>query len=872
MDENLTISTLKPSDIAFDYDGLRKQGIESIKNSASAIWTDYNIHDPGITSLELLCYALTDLSYRSHYSIPDLMRQKEDNSADIIKEFFTAAQIFPNRSLTRLDYRKLLINLEGIKNAWLRPRTRTISADITNKRLASQPPAGSTTMPVSIKGFYDVLLEFDTTIKKTEDQEKIINEVKALLQANRNLCEDFNSIKKADQQQFRLCCELEIDPSADSIAVLATIFFHIQLHLSPLVRFYSLQEMLDDKQENFTTDRIYEGPFISKGFIKEKELKASELKTEIHLSDLMQITLQHEQVLNIPEILFNDINQKTELTNRWVIPVTDGCQPVVDVLHSNVVVYKNGMPVRMNKAKVKEQFDALMDEYLGRNENKRSEDWHFDTGTYRETEKYYSIRHHFPRTYGVSHWGLPSDAPVERQKQALQLQAYLWLFDQALANYLSQLTSIKNLFSIDEEKRTYFTQLVNDTNNPSLHFKNYSEIKKADGSVDIEKSLVHSKKFVNVSAEKEGSKEFYKRRNLFLDHLLSRYAESFAEYVEIYSGHFPVQVTDKKIVDLKRSFLKNYPEYSNARALAYNYTLADKLWETDENISGFEKRVQRLLGFENISRRSLVNLYSEITEEVQPDNTKKFSFRIIDKKLGKMLLVADEKFASKEIAQQELHVAYALSRTSGSIKVVEDIDHGKFRIEVRDKLNNLVAIGEKNSEQSAKDGKARLEFLLDNTADEGMLLIEHLLLFNKLNKEFLPICVDPTCSECTDTDPYSFRVSIVMPAYANRFLDMEFRNYVERVMREEMPAHLLVKICWADNETLHELEEAYRDWLDVKADRKDDHDGVILKRLMDAMVQIKTVYPESHLQTCSEEEQRQLFLLNKNSLGTQKSS
>jgi hypothetical protein len=229
------------------------------------------------------------------------------------------------------------------------------------------------------------------------------------------------SIKKVDQQQFRLCCEIEIDPAADPVAVLADIFFHIQLHLSPLVRFYSLQEMLD--QENYSTDEIYQGPFISKGFIKDKELVASELKKEIHLSDLMQIIMQHEQVLNIPEILFNDINQKTELTNRWVIPVADNCQPVADILHSNVIVYKNGMPIRLNKAKVKAQFDALMDEYLGQNEKTRSEDWHFDTGTYREAEKFYSVRHHFPKTYGVSHWALPSDAPMERQKQALQLQA-----------------------------------------------------------------------------------------------------------------------------------------------------------------------------------------------------------------------------------------------------------------------------------------------------------------------------------------------------------------------------------------------------------------------------------------------------------------
>ncbi len=65
MSDTLTISTQKPTDIAFDYEELRKTGIRHIENLASQIWTDYNIHDPGITSLEILCYALTDLSYRT---------------------------------------------------------------------------------------------------------------------------------------------------------------------------------------------------------------------------------------------------------------------------------------------------------------------------------------------------------------------------------------------------------------------------------------------------------------------------------------------------------------------------------------------------------------------------------------------------------------------------------------------------------------------------------------------------------------------------------------------------------------------------------------------------------------------------------------
>ena len=31
-------------------------------------WTDYNYHDPGITLLEQICYAITDLGYKSNFA------------------------------------------------------------------------------------------------------------------------------------------------------------------------------------------------------------------------------------------------------------------------------------------------------------------------------------------------------------------------------------------------------------------------------------------------------------------------------------------------------------------------------------------------------------------------------------------------------------------------------------------------------------------------------------------------------------------------------------------------------------------------------------------------------------------------------------
>ena len=111
----LTIPKKRTDEPALDHQQLYNIGLKHVQRLASRIWTDYNIHDPGITILELLCYAITDLGYRASFPIKDLLASESDNAENMKKQFFTARQILPNRPLTVLDYRKLLIDLKGIK-------------------------------------------------------------------------------------------------------------------------------------------------------------------------------------------------------------------------------------------------------------------------------------------------------------------------------------------------------------------------------------------------------------------------------------------------------------------------------------------------------------------------------------------------------------------------------------------------------------------------------------------------------------------------------------------------------------------------------------------------------------------------------------
>ena len=58
---------------ALDYRLLREEGLAHIQRLSGKVWTDHNLHDPGITTLEILCYALTDLAYRTAFDTKDLM-------------------------------------------------------------------------------------------------------------------------------------------------------------------------------------------------------------------------------------------------------------------------------------------------------------------------------------------------------------------------------------------------------------------------------------------------------------------------------------------------------------------------------------------------------------------------------------------------------------------------------------------------------------------------------------------------------------------------------------------------------------------------------------------------------------------------------
>jgi hypothetical protein len=163
-----------------------------------------------------------------------------------------------------------------------------------------------------------------------------------------------------------------------------------------------------------------------------------------------------------------------------------------------------------------------------------------------------------------------------------------------------------------------------------------------------------------------------------------------------------------------------------------------------------------------------------------------------------------------------------------------------------------------------------MEYLQVNYSDEGMYLIENILLRPEEKTDpFLPICPASNMGVCAENDPYSYRIHIILPAYGSRFQSMDFRRFAEELIREETPAHILPKICWISKEDMVRFEKDYRDWIYLKAGTEKAKRQEKLSRFIESLFTVRNVYPTEHLHECEPGEERPKFILGRTALGTE---
>ncbi len=795
MEESVTISNVPARLKSMRYDELRELGLSHITELSRKIWTDYNSHDPGITILEVLCYAITDLGHRANQNIEDILTPDPSNPAlQDIKNFFSAAEILPCNPLTITDLRKLIIDVAvdittegevkervGVKNAWLElasapevplwahksaGRLKTIPKD------AGKPGLGQ----LEMNALYNVLLEFETSkeygdlnrhivreripfagigpevlsesifdaeidFPRWDDESvdwddansvrgairsmdirirnlptgyrinpeldadsnilslsgrdpdnqslvlnaseaalnqkidewaenyrgrvkvvhRILEAVKKRLHVNRNLCEDFLKFSALRVEAIAVCADVELAVDADVEEVHARILHEIESFLSPSIRFYELNEMVE---KGIPSEKIFEGPLTEHGFIMDEELKRAGRRKVIYVSDLIQIIMniegvvavKHIEIANIPESDEDGIEQKSV---KWCLELAydKNYVPRLSKRSSRLTYFKEQLPYQPRQSAVDARLDELRAAEITRRLKPKLRDFGTPKGKFLNPARYSSITQEFPITYGIGPDGLPPTATPERRAQARQLKAYLLFFEQLLANYMAQIAHVKDLFSMNAERdstgkfrigRTYFTQALSGI--------------VPDGEELYTDLLNHSR---NLDRIAESDKVFLERRNQFLDHLMARFAEQFTDYASL-TWRLAGKEGKRSLIQDKLMFLNAYPQISSGRGTAFNYKDACRLWNID-NRSGLQKRASLQVGIDEIQVSDLV--FSPGFNIRREDE--RFHFEILNESDETLLVSVEDGYPTRNEALAALELLVTAGVQKESYHIVE---------------------------------------------------------------------------------------------------------------------------------------------------------------------------------------------------------
>ncbi|MEM8527064.1 MAG: hypothetical protein AAGG68_20660 [Bacteroidota bacterium] len=701
--EQITIPKLPnssfPEHLSFEY--LRKQGLQHIERLGSKIWTDYNIHDPGVTILEVLCYALTDLGYRTRLDIKDLLMMPKDGIED---NFFSPAQILTCNPVTITDFRKLLIDLPGVKNAWFEVAESGEIAIYLNNKVKEEEDLTArleydksdqkleyddSDQKIDIRGLYNVCIEFDKELSFNDCGQPIdrraetLEHVQVTLNAHRNLCEDFKDVLFFDEEGIAICADIDLEATADVNEVMLEIYKGVEAFLSPNLRFYTLQELLDKGK---AIEEIYEGRPIktkSHGFIDTEELAKLTPKKKLYASDLMQVIMDIEGIKAIRKFyLVNYIDELPRTKGEpWCIHLSDKYLPHFDFKHSAINFYKGVLPQFFDENTVKRRY---LEEKLASNKsllNPYDLDLEVPKGTFRaDLGEFTSIQNDFPLTYGIGEEGIRGIASKERKAQAKQLKAYLLFFDQILANYLSQLANVRSLFSLSPTNGKFITGQGTYTSQSIANVVGAKELLLNPNNCQTENkdNLPPDDYLAYLHYITENEDSFYQRKNDFLDHLLARFGESFSEYVLLLYEADGTSRNQAKIVEDKMRFLQDYPTISRERGKAFDYT-KEQVWDTD-NVSGLEKRVNRLLGIEDRLGENLSTLYRKTLAPIEKREVAGgyvYQFKNEEGE-NEVLLQSKQQYKAESDAQQAAAQAATWLGNSTHYRRLTCIMHNKF--------------------------------------------------------------------------------------------------------------------------------------------------------------------------------------------------
>ncbi|MGZ2260185.1 hypothetical protein [Roseobacter sp. A03A-229] len=185
--------------VATDFDSLRAQAIAFAQAASGNIWTDYNLHDPGVTLLEQTCFALSEIGYQAAHPIRDLLTDDLGALRYTDLALYNPRSVLPGAPVTDLDLTSYLSDQPDVARAWV-----------------SQ---------TSTPGLYSVVVIPDE--QEDIDENALAVRVRESFARVRPLATDLSEVVIARKRETVLNCEIEISPTADPERVAAWFYYNV---------------------------------------------------------------------------------------------------------------------------------------------------------------------------------------------------------------------------------------------------------------------------------------------------------------------------------------------------------------------------------------------------------------------------------------------------------------------------------------------------------------------------------------------------------------------------------------------------------------------------------------------------------------------
>lgn len=790
---NPTITRLPPADAGLDYRALVDEGTRLVQQLSGDLWTNFNYSDPGVTILEQLCYALTELSYRAGFPVPDLLGAPVSGTIVLERQGLHAAcAILPVNPVTAGDMRRVLLDrVPEVANVWLTP-------------LAAEANGG-------VAGLYrlEVLPRRSDCSCDAPAEAALPARLLDIYTARRALCEDVAACVVLAPLATRLQASVLLDEFSDPDAVLAQLLFAVGMLLAPEPRRTSLATL---RQAGRSSAEIFQGPLLLQGFVDsdqltplprcvpvEAVLAAMAGVAGVLAVDALLVFVQgHAQGYGVEQTIDAGAGNILQLDTAWR---DDG-----------LVLLCGEAVCTPNPAKVRRLLDRAWAQQRRRYPLEDEYDVFYPppAGKGQPLSLYSSVQDQFPAVYGIGAYGLPSGAGSARHAQAMQLKGYLMAFDQLMADYFSQLAFVRELFSVTAGgERTYAWQSLRGIVPDAAALLNH----------DYERGLAR------LTARND---PVIARQTAVLGFLLSLYASPLTAPAPVSGRPGATQGQQAALVRARQALLQRIVAATHDRGRGLDYRQNSR----QHPLAGLEIRCRIELGLlDTAHSRSADHGADTPFGQLLPDaDGPRIEAGFLPVDHGGDDELPDDDGARSPLAGREVAPALlaaladplryrlgALYPGAPLILVCQDMDRRWWQLATcRDAVHAVTLTA---ALLRAADG-----------GHEALFIVEWVLL-----RDALP---GPAHADAQAAAEFNFRISAVMPARRGRDGDGDeevgndgWRRQARAILRDNTPAHIVVDELVLGHRRMRRFLRLYREWRQVLRHGSPGRRGEVCRRM-----------------------------------------